>query len=198
VGWCGRGGSGGRGCAFECARGGEAGAKKNRKPSSPARFRVRPVKRRCRVMEGGGWVVWATWWWWCACTFERAQGGRARAKKNPKTKPLWLGFGWIQAAGWGWGVLWCYRAPCCCNLMGGELGVSWYGGRGLLCSPWDLHPFLHLHLLPTLSLSSPSAPMLLLGTHKVIECGLMGLAFGADLVRTMRRQSRRPIAFGGV
>jgi len=31
VGWCGQGGSGGGGCAFECARGGEAGAKKKPK-----------------------------------------------------------------------------------------------------------------------------------------------------------------------
>jgi hypothetical protein len=62
--------------------------------------------------------------------------------------------------------------------MGGELGVSWYGGRGWLCSPWDLHPFLHLHLLPTFSLSSPSTPILL-GTHKFVEYGPMGLVFSA-------------------
>jgi hypothetical protein len=40
--------------------------------------------------------------------------------------------------------------------------------------------------------------MLLLGTHKRAEYGPVGLAFGADRVRTTRRQSRRPIAFGGV
>src|SRR6202050_4845145 len=123
---------------------------------------------------------------------------KGQGQKKPKTKPLWLGFGWIQATGWEWGVLWCHRAPCCCNIMGGELGGSWYGGRGGLCSPWDLHPFLHLHLLPTLFLSSPSAPMLLLGTHKPVEYGPMGLAFSADLVRTMQRQLRHPIVLGAV
>src|ERR1700683_3235623 len=60
-GWCGQGGGGGGVCAFECAPGGEAGAIKKRKPSSPARFRVRPVKRRCRAMVGGGGVVWTRW-----------------------------------------------------------------------------------------------------------------------------------------
>ena len=81
---------------------------------------------------------------------------------------------------------------------GWELGVSWYGGRGLLCSPWDLHPFLYLHLFPTLSLPSPSALVILLETQKRVEYGPMGLTFGADWVRTMRRQSHRPIAFGRV
>jgi hypothetical protein len=33
------------------------GPKKNRKPSAPARFRVCPVKRLCRVMEGDAGVV---------------------------------------------------------------------------------------------------------------------------------------------
>ena len=105
---------------------------------------------------------------------------------------------WVDpGCGLGMGGSVVSQAPCCCNLMGGELGVSWYGGRGLLCSPWDLHPFkfLHLHLLPTLSLPSPSAPILLQGTHKLVKYDPMGLALGADWVR---RQSRHPIAFGGV
>jgi len=92
---------------------------------------------------------------WCTCTFEHAQGGRPRPKKNLKTSHY--GLFWVDPdCGWGWGYM-CYRAPCCCTLMGGELGVSWYGGRWLLCFILDLHFFLHLHLLPTLSLSSPSA-----------------------------------------
>ena len=61
LGWCGQGGGGGGVCAFEYAPGGEAGAIKKRKPSSPARFRVRPVKQRCRAMVGGGGVVWTRW-----------------------------------------------------------------------------------------------------------------------------------------
>src|ERR1700691_266186 len=88
LGWCGQGGGGGGVCAFECAPGEEAGAIKKRKPSSPARVRVRPVKRRWRAMEGGGGVVWAAWWWWCTCTFKRAQGGRARAKKKTENQAI--------------------------------------------------------------------------------------------------------------
>jgi len=50
----------------------------------------------------------------------------------------------------------------------------------VMSSPWDLHPFLHLHLLPTLSLPSPSAPILLLGTHKLVKYGPMGFMLSAD------------------
>src|ERR1700729_2932471 len=71
LGWCGQGGGGGGVCAFECAPGGEAGAIKKRKPSSPARVRGGPVKRRGRAKGGG-----------------RGGGGRGRRRgpKNPKTE----------------------------------------------------------------------------------------------------------------
>jgi hypothetical protein len=52
----------------------------------------------------------------------------------------------------------------------------------VMSSPWDMHSFLHLHLLPTLSLPFPSAsaPILLLETHKLVKYGLMGFVLGAD------------------
>ena len=95
LGWFGQGGGGGGGCTFECAPGGEAGAKRNQKPSSPAQFWVCPVKQLCRAMEGGGGVVWARWWWWCACTVKRTQGGRARAKKKPENQAIMAWF-WVD------------------------------------------------------------------------------------------------------
>ena len=51
-------GYGGGGARSSAREGEKLGPKKNRKPSAPARFRVRPVKRRCRVMVGGGGVGW--------------------------------------------------------------------------------------------------------------------------------------------
>jgi hypothetical protein len=44
---------------------------------------------------------------------------------------------------------------------------------------WDLVPS---HLLPTLLLSTPTAPMLPPGTHEWAGYSPMGLAFGADRV----------------
>jgi hypothetical protein len=75
-------------------------------------------------------------------------------------------------------VLWTHKTPCCGNLMGGELGVSLYGGRELFYSPWNLHPSQLLHLLPTLFHSPPSALISLLGIHEWAEYSLMGLVFG--------------------
>jgi hypothetical protein len=68
----------------------------------------------------------------------------------------------------------------------------------VMSSPWDLHPFLHLHLLPTLSLPSPSAPIWLLGTHKLVKYGPMGFVLGADWARRHWSCHGHPIAFGGV
>jgi hypothetical protein len=50
--------------------------------------------------------------------------------------------------------------------MGWEWAVRWYGGWVLFCSPWDLHPFLHLHLLPIFFHPSPPTPISLPGTHE--------------------------------
>jgi hypothetical protein len=158
----------------------------------------------CGMSNGGvGW--WRVVVGWCewggggggAARLSAREGGGARATKILKLSHYGSVLGG-STVGWGWGVLWCHRAPWCYNLLGGELGVSWYCGRGLLCSPWDLHPFLHPHLLPTLSLPSPSAPLILPGTHEWAGYGPTGLTSNANRVRVTRRQSRCPIAFGGV
>jgi len=49
--------------------------------------------------------------------------------------------------------------------------------RVVFCSPWGIQPFLHLHILPTHFLPSPTAPTLILGTHKWVGYRLMGLTF---------------------
>jgi hypothetical protein len=48
---------------------------------------------------------------------------------------------------------------------------------GWLYSPWDLYPFLPLHLLTTLSLPSPSTLLPLQDTHKWARYSPIGLTF---------------------
>ena len=60
---------------------------------------------------------------------------------------------------------------------------------------WDLVPS---HLLPTLLLPTPTAPMLLPGTHEWAGYSPMGLAFGADRVVEDANTMRWLVAFGGV
>ena len=75
-------------------------------------------------------------------------------------------WGWVQDAGGNVGLCMVKGSPSRRKLRGGKLGVSSYGGRVVLCSPWGIQPFLHLHLHLTHFLLSPSAPTLIIGTHK--------------------------------
>src|ERR1700691_891358 len=52
----GSGGEGGGDARRRAREGEKLGPKKTRNPSAPARFRVCPVKRQCRVVEGGSGV----------------------------------------------------------------------------------------------------------------------------------------------
>ena len=75
------------GDARSSAREGEKlGPKKNRKPSAPARFRVCPVKRRCRAVEGGSGVVWTRWWWWWGVRVRMRARGRGWGHKKKETE----------------------------------------------------------------------------------------------------------------
>ena len=77
------------GDARSSAREGEKlGPKKNRKPSAPARFRVCPVKRQCRAVEGGSGVVWTRWWWWWGVRVRMRARGRGWGHKKRKPSLL--------------------------------------------------------------------------------------------------------------
>ena len=100
------------GDARSSAREGEKlGPKKNRKPSAPARFRVCPVKRRCRAVEGDSGVVWTRWWWWWWGVRVRMRArGRGWGQKKNENRARRLGFGcalsnggvgrWREVVGW--------------------------------------------------------------------------------------------------
>jgi len=70
--------------------------------------------------------------------------------------------------------MWGHSTPCCANLKAGELGVSWYGRRGLVLL--TLGPASH-PVSPSPTHPSPSASTLFLGTHKWVGYRPMGLAF---------------------
>jgi hypothetical protein len=88
------------GARSSACEGERVGPKKNRKPSLPARFQVRPVKQWHRAMEGGG----------------GGDGGGAHAhlnlhkegqgkKKNLKPSHYGSVLGGSRLQFWGWGVL---------------------------------------------------------------------------------------------
>ena len=54
------------------------------------------------------------------------------------------------------------------------------------------------NILPTHLLPTPTAPMLLLGTHKWAGYSPIGLAFGADQVVEDAKSTRWLVTFGGV
>ena len=73
---------------------------------------------------------------WCVCKHEVI--GMLGLKT--KTELLWLSFG-LQLGSRRWrGVRWHHTTPFHGNLGRGEWGVRLYGGRGRLCSPWNLQP----------------------------------------------------------
>ena len=109
--------------------------------------------------------------------------------KNPQTSCRGSVWGWVWAPSRD-GVVWAYRPPCRGNLGGRELAVSLYSVGGLVLLTLDLHPLGPLHLLSTPFFLSPSTPIPLPGAHGWVRYSPMGLMFGADLVRTTRRQSR--------
>jgi hypothetical protein len=80
-------------------------------------------------MEGVGGVWGKRWWWWLAQLFNNSSGGRVLSQKL-ENQPFGLGFGLDMGWGWGSSFLWSYMTLYHDHLEGGDLGVSWYGGRG--------------------------------------------------------------------
>ena len=115
-----------------------------------------------------------------------AQVGVAGFGPKSKIKPLRLGFGRTVDGWWVWGFMGS-QSPYRANLMCGEFGVSCHVGRGWCCLPWDLHPFLILHLLPT---HSTSSSMQLLRTHSRAGHGPIGLVFGLRSVQIEWRRRK--------
>jgi hypothetical protein len=154
-------------CVRARARGEEARAKKPKNRAAGARFRVRRVKRRWRGVAGGGLVVWKRWWWRRGCAFKRARGGRRLGPKNPKTEPLWLGFGRAATNGSGGrrGEVGRHHGQGSGGTGGAHPSArEGEGARVKTMLTWDLHPILRPSP-PTLLHPSPSAPMLLPRTH---------------------------------
>jgi hypothetical protein len=81
-------------------------------------------------MEGVGGVWGKRWWWWLAWLFNNSSGGRVLSQKKLENQPFGLGFGLDMGWGWGSSFLWSYMTLYHDHLEGGDLGVSWYGGRG--------------------------------------------------------------------
>ena len=139
-------------------------------------------------MVGGSGAAYTRWRWCWGGWFTKREAGGGLGQK-PSNELPWLGLGLRPGSKQRWGVVWAYRPPCRGNLGGRELAVSLYSGGGLVLLTLDLHPLAPLHLLSTPFFLSPSTPIPLPGAHGWVRYSPMGLAFGADLVRTTRRQS---------
>jgi hypothetical protein len=83
--------------------GGQIRGRRGTKPSAMARFRARRVKRRWRVMGGGGGVWWMRWWRWWGCAFANARQERGWGPK-PQNRAIvarfWAAFE-QQVVEWG-------------------------------------------------------------------------------------------------
>ena len=143
-----------------------------------ARFRACRWKRLSRAMRDVvGW--WGQSSSGAVVPHLVAQAGAASCGPKVQNQAVRAGFcgcRWGRTVGgwWVWGFM--GSQP-----MYGEFGVSCHVGRGWCCLPWDLHPFLSLHLLPTHSIHSTSSAMQILKTYNRAGHGPIGLALQINM-----------------